>query len=201
VTASLDLAQLAAGTDLSGLTPPSVAFHYALRSRQDTVLAVYLYDAGPGGAAAPVTALLKAALAGAGWRLLDDASVLGYVRAGKPLADASPADAVDAAGLRQGLAPAQSLLLIAGRLNTHLTSSVKVTEGDLKIVNCDFSIVMLDSESGQPLSTVMTADGTGRGAYTDDEVEATTRAIQDAADAIGKRVQGELTARFGPKGN
>ncbi len=199
VTATLDLARLAAGADLTGLTAPQVAFHYALRSRADTTIAIYLYDTGPGEAAAPVTAQLRGALTAAGWRLMDDARVTQSVKAGKPAPDAPPADVVDAAGMRQGMAPAQSLLIVVGRLTTHLVDAVKVTEGELKIVNCDYSLAIVDSESGDQPRTVMTAEGKGQGAYVDDEVEAGARATADAADAISKKVLGELAARFGTR--
>jgi hypothetical protein len=197
VTATLDLARLAAGADLSGLKVPSVEFHYALHSRADTIVAVYLYDVGTAGAAAPVTGQLKAALSDAGWRIMDDATVLGNVRAGKPAPDAPPADAVDAAGLRHGLSRDQSLLVAVGSLDARLADTVKVTEGNLKIVHCDYRIALLDAEAGEPLLTVMTASGQGRGAYTDDEVEAAARATADASTDICKKVLAELTARFG----
>jgi len=197
ITATLDLAQLAGGADLTGLKPPEVDFHYALRSRANTTIAVYFYDADSGSAAAPVALQLRGALIGAGWQVMDDARVAENVRAGKPDPDAPPADAVDAAGLRQGLAPRQSLLVVVGRLNTHLVDTVKVTGGDLKIVNADYSLALVDAESGEPARTIMTAEGKGQGAYTDDEVEAGARATADAADVISKKVLGELAARFG----
>ncbi len=199
VTATLDLARLAAGADLTGLTAPHVDFHYALRSRADTTIAIYFYDTGSGEAAAPVTARLRGALIAAGWHLMEDARVTESVGAGKPAPDAPPADALDAAGMRRGLAPTQSLLIVVGRLTTHLVDTAKVTGGELKIYNCDYSLAVVDSEAGEPPSTVMTAEGKGQGAYVDDEVEAAARATTDAADAISKKVLGELRAKFGAR--
>ena len=197
IAVTLDLAQLAGGADLTGLRPPQVDFHYALRSRANTTLAVYFYDADSGAAAAPVTLQLRGALIGAGWQVMDEARVAQNVRAGKPDPDAAPADAVDAAGLREGMARTQSLLSVVGRLNTHLVDTVKVTGGDLKIVNTDYSLDLVDAEAAEAPHTIMTAEGKGQGAYTDDEVEAGARATADAADAITKRVLSELAARFG----
>jgi len=198
VKATLDLERLAPEADLFGLEPPGVEFTYALRSRGSTLIAVYFYDAGTPSSAPAIAAQLKGALAAAGFRLVDDARVLQNVRAREPAADEPPENAIDTAGLRQSAAgPGESLIAVVGRLHTYLVESVEVSSGKVAIVYCDYAVSMVDTEAGGRPRTVMAAEGSGRGAYTDDPVQAAARAADDAAAAITEKVLGELSARFG----
>ncbi len=203
IVAALDLAGMVPEADLYRLIVPGTAFHYVLRSRENSHLALYLREETESGPAAtrPLTTALRAALSEEGFNLLEDEEVLKHLKAEALTPEAPEADVLDAfSELHESIGPGEFLLVVVGQARAHLVEMVETDQGQLYFVHCPFKMTVLDGALPGEQKTVLTVSGTGTGAYVDNQLEATRRAQADAAAQAVSRLLSELGQKLGPPG-
>jgi hypothetical protein len=112
------------------------------------------------------------------------------------LPDAQALDAFST--LADDIGPRRFLLLAIGQMQVRLERKAKTPEGDIYIVNCPFKIRVLDNALPGEQKVVLTVSGTGKGAYLNDEAEATRRARADAAAEASAQLVNALRQKLGP---
>jgi hypothetical protein len=201
VAAELDLGTVSPEASPFRLTAPSVTFEYVLRSRANSHLVVYVREKTATGKIieTPLAEALKQALAAEGFRVVPDSDVLKYSKASDLNPDLPDAQALDAfSTLADDIGPRRFLLLAIGQMQVRLERKAKTPEGDIYIVNCPFKIRVLDNALPGEQKVVLTVSGTGKGAYLNDEAEATRRARADAAAEASAQLVNALRQKLGP---
>jgi len=197
LTAQLDLATLAGRAPAIPVKSPSATFHCIIRSPANTWFALLIQektDVGIGGAA--IAPRLRKILTDQGYHVLAEADVLKHLRAlgvDERMTDAEIRKAF--ADLERGIRTKGFLVLIVGRARTELVQTLKTDAGPLYVAHCPFAISMLDGAPDGEAAVRLT--GTGRAAWTGNPVEASRRALADAAQRVAEKLDAALTSRFG----
>ncbi|MCK4283747.1 MAG: hypothetical protein KAX44_05480, partial [Candidatus Brocadiae bacterium] len=201
IVAELDLGQMAPAADLFRLDPPRAVFTYVLRARSNTLFALHVRERTAEGLSAPTTLTdgLKGAMKAEGFLLVEESEMLKHLKAGEIGVDSPEPDVLNAfSALRESMEPGSFLLIVIGETQTQLIETVKTSEGDLHIVHCPFKLKVLDPDQPADRRSVLSVSGTGQGAYTDNEPEATKRARADAAASAVAQLLGEMREKLAP---
>ncbi len=199
IVAELDLAQMAPAADLFRLDPPGAVFTYVLRARSNALFALYVRETTAEGLPAPTTLTdgIKGAMKAEGFLLVEESEMLKHLKAGEIGVDSPEPDVLNAfSALRQSMERGSFLLIVIGEMQTQLVETVKTSEGDLHIVYCPFKLKVLDPHQPAGRRSVLTVSGTGQGAYTDNEPEATKRARADAAASAVAQLLGAMRVKL-----
>ena len=197
LTARLDLSTLAGRAPAIPVQSPSATFHCIIRSPENTWFALLIQektDVGIGGAS--IAPRLRKDLTDQGYHVLPEADVLKHLRAlgvDERMTDAEIRKAF--ADLERGISAKGFLVLIVGRARTELVQTLKTDAGLLYVTQCPFAISMLDGAPDAEAAVHLT--GTGRAAWTGNPVEASRRALADAAQRVAEKLEAALTSRFG----
>jgi hypothetical protein len=193
--AELAVRQLAPDADLSGLPIPSVRIRYALRSRSNTMIAVHVVPYGANHAAAQVMSALPEALKAEGFRLVDAQQVAMHVRAKEPGVQQTAEQSIDIDALRDRAGC--FVLAIVGEMRGRTGEPVSTDTGKLHMAHCDYSLALIDAGLPEGARTVLSVEGSGRGASLNGQADASLRAQSDAAAAATDAVVSALRSRFG----
>jgi len=192
VIATLDLEQMAPSLNFGAMPLPTAQLHYVFRARENTRFVIML----EGGAAPQMYAALKKALEDDGFQ--PPADLLSHVGALASIGKASDKEILEAvSALRQEAGPARLLVVIAGSADIQLVEKPQTTQGQLYIYRSVFDLRLLAPDLPGPTNRIGAVQGTGRGAYLEDPVEASNRAITDAGNMAAEQLSGILRAKFG----
>jgi len=201
VVAGLALEILAGDVDISGITTPAVEFILVLRSKANTVFAVYVEEKDLDGT--PVLSPLvgdavKQAMLGEGYKLLEEEKFGGRVAASDLKGDSAEQVVVSAfASVRQRLRRQNFLLAVIGSVQTQLLDSYDTSEGKLHIVRADATLRLVDAAMPAGRRTVFVVKAQGKGAFTDDKEEASRRARLALAPLCATKLLAGLNRQFG----
>jgi len=204
VAAGLDLERMAPGVDLSHITAPQVEFVYVLRSKANSVLALYIDERTLDGEPAQEPVLLdalEAALAGDGFNVVARSEIARYVAEHAVGTQASEADVLGAfEPLRESLKQKGFLLVAVGRADAEIIETIKTSAGDLHIAHAPVALRVMDASlPEQKKRTVLAINIVGKDAFTDNKAEAARRARLDAARRCADELVQKLNERFGEK--
>jgi len=202
IVAELDLARLAGDADLTRISPPSVEFTCLLRSKSNSLFAVYVDERTLEGAPAPdalVGDAIEAAMRDNGFALIEHTELLKHVADDVLDAGATEDEMLQAfASLRDSVREQGFLLIVIGRSDAQVVESVKTSKGNLYIVHSPVSVRVIDASLPQDKRrTVLVVNVTGKGAFTDNRVEAVRRARQSAAQMCAQELVNALNEQFG----
>jgi hypothetical protein len=197
LTAELDLATLAGQAPAVPVRSPSSTFHCIVRSPENTWFALLIpekTEIGIGGAT--IAPRLRRDLTDQGYNVLPEADVLKHLRAlgvDERMTDEDIRKAF--ADLERKVRAKGFLVLIVGRARTELVQTLQTNAGPLYVAHCPFAVSMLDGAPDGEAAVHLT--GTGRAAWTGNPVEASRRALADAAERVAEKLAAALTLRFG----
>jgi len=202
LAAELDLAAISPEASPFRLTAPSVTFEYVLRSRVNSHLVVHVREKTGAGKIieTPLSDALKLALAAEGFRVVPDSDVLKYSRTSDLDPEAPDGQVLGAfSTLADAIGPQRFLLVAIGEVQVRLERKAKDREGEFYMVNCPFKIRVLDNALPAGQKVIFTVTGAGKGAYLNNEAEATQRARADAETEASKALVNALRQKLGPQ--
>ena len=190
VVARADMESMAAGADLSQLTPPQVEFIYYLPTRLNTHLAVFVQDD-------VASDTVKAVVSANGFQLVEESSIMALVTKHQLSSDADEAELLRAfSELGPSIGPKGFLFIVAGALDEVAIETQETTFGDLHIARVPYSFRLIDASAPSEKKTVLVVTGKGVEAYIGDPKEATRRARIVCAKEVSGKLLHDLADRL-----
>jgi len=186
--------------DVSGISPPSVAFRYVVRTKANTRFALCVDEtdlAGVPTASRQAEEGLRTALARAGFDLVEQARVRDILKTHSVQPAASDADLLLAfTALSEGMEGKGFLLVIAGRVESRLVERTETSKGELCFAHAPIALRVVDRSLPQR-PTALEVSAVGMAALLDDPDGAARQARLRAVELSSEKLVGGLNVKFG----
>jgi len=200
IACELALGQMAEEGDVSGISPPSVAFRYVVRTKANTRFALCVDEtdlAGVPTASRQAEEGLRTALARAGFDLVEQARVRDILKTHSVQPAASDADLLLAfTALSEGMEGKGFLLVIAGRVESRLVERTETSKGELCFAHAPIALRVVDRSLPQR-PTALEVSAVGMAALLDDPDGAARQARLRAVELSSEKLVGGLNEKFG----